>query len=255
MKNNVAFDSELAKFGIGLFETIKIWNSHPIFLKEHLERLYSSIEELKVPFEMSKEELIYEILDYSGGVKYQALRVTICAAGYNFSLRDINYSAADYEEGYRVKVASFKRGSSPLHRHKTANYWENIYARREALGSGYNEALLLNTDDKILEGSISNTFFIKDEVLYTPSKELELLPGIIRAKVIETAKKLDIEVKQEKININEIVDFDFAFLTNSLMDLMKVRNIEEIEYDKQNSLFDSLVSEFNHQAYGIEEME
>jgi len=39
------------------------------------------------------------------------------------------------------------------------------------------------------------------------------------------------------------------------MDLMKVRNIEEIEYDKQNSLFDSLVSEFNHQAYGIEEME
>ncbi|OCL25368.1 hypothetical protein U472_13535 [Orenia metallireducens] len=255
MKNNISFDSELAKFGRGLFETIKVWNSQPIFLKEHIDRLYNSIQELKVPFDMSKEELISKILSYTEGLKYQALRVTVCAEGYNFSLRDINYSSGDYEAGYRVKVASFKRGTSPLYRHKTANYWENIYARREAIDSGYNEALLLNTDDKVLEGSVSNIFFIKNDILYTPSKELDLLPGIIRTKVIEIANKLNIEIKLEVIGIDEIANFDFAFLTNSLIDLMKVRSIEGVEYDQHNNFFDRLVNEFNYQVYGIEGME
>ncbi|WP_051412258.1 aminotransferase class IV [Halonatronum saccharophilum] len=251
MKNKISFASGLTKFGIGLFETIKVYQGNPLLLEEHLDRLYSSLSKLEIPFKFEKEQLEKEILDYCQPLDNKALRVTVCDEGYNFSLRDIPYGRDDYKRGYRVALAPFKRGESPLYNHKTANYYENILVRRDALDNGYDEVLFVRYDNKVLEGTTTNIFFVKGDCLYTPKEDLGLLPGILRAKVIELAKGLGIEVRLMEIDISEISNYDFAFATNSLVDMIRIRSIEELRYDSRNKIFDKIRESFNKKAYPL----
>ena len=93
MKNNVSFNSTLAKFGMGLFETIKV-TDHPLDLDLHLDRLFNSIEELNLNIKENKEFYRKTILEYidKNDVKNKALRLTVFDEGYNISLRDISYN-------------------------------------------------------------------------------------------------------------------------------------------------------------------
>ncbi|SHK07314.1 aminotransferase class IV [Tepidibacter formicigenes] len=237
MKDKASFKSYLTKFGIGVFETIKVHNGNAIFLDKHLDRMYNSIKELNISFRISKNVLKKEIINYIKDIKYKALRVTIFDEGYNFSLRDISYKVEDYKKGYNLKISPIKRGKSLIHKYKTTNYFENIYSKRYALNEGYDEALFINMKNKILEGAMTNIFFIKEKKVYTPKEDLYILPGIIRSEVINILNSLSVDVLEEEIDLKEISKFEFCFITNSLMDLMRVNCIENINYNKENDLF------------------
>ncbi|GAB6100199.1 aminotransferase class IV [Halanaerocella petrolearia] len=249
MQNRVSFNSELAKFGNGVFETMKVHQGKVILLNKHLLRLYNSLDKLSISFKLSKEDLKQKILDYVKGVDDKAFRVTVCAEGYNFFLRDIPYQAEDYKEGYRLKIASIKRGWNPLYQHKTVNYLDNIYSKRQAVEQGYDEALFVNLNNQVLEGTMTNIFFLDQKNIYTPKQELGLLPGIIRNKVLELSAELGIEVNVIEIDLDKINEFDAAFVTNSLLDLMKVVEIEGVEYSSDNQVFAALNEEFKQRVY------
>ncbi|MDX5700925.1 aminotransferase class IV, partial [Clostridioides difficile] len=91
MKNNVGFDSSLSKFGIGLFETIRVKNGIAIDLNIHIERMISSINCLDLDINYKKDFLINEIVTYikKENVINKALRITVFDEGYNISIRDI----------------------------------------------------------------------------------------------------------------------------------------------------------------------
>ena len=106
MKNNVSFNSELAKFGIGLFETIKVTN-YPLDLDLHINRLYNSAKELNLNINKEKEFYKKTILEYikENNVENKALRLTVFDEGYNISLRDITYNEDTYKKGFSLCIS------------------------------------------------------------------------------------------------------------------------------------------------------
>ncbi|MBQ8999739.1 MAG: aminotransferase class IV, partial [Clostridium sp.] len=101
--------------------------------------------------------------------------------------------------------------------------------------------IFLNSEGTILECSMSNIFFIKDDILLTPSSNLPILNGTKKKRIIEACQELNINVEETEINVNEIHKFDFIFISNSLMGAMKVAQIEDILYDDKNIIFDRIV--------------
>ncbi|MCC0685185.1 aminotransferase class IV [Clostridioides sp. ZZV15-6383] len=243
MKNSVGFDSSLSKFGIGLFETIKVKNGIPIDLNIHIERMLSSIKCLDLDINYKKDLLINEIVTYikKENVINKALRITVFDEGYNISIRDIPYNQETYDKGFRLTISPIVRGNSLIHRHKTTNYFENIYTKNVANKDGYNDGIFVNSDGVILECSMSNIFFIKGERVYTPSGKLPILNGIIKKRIIKICDELHIELVENEINMLEISSFDFVFVTNSLMGAMKVTEIDKIKFNKENVIFDKIV--------------
>lgn len=244
MKNSVSFKSELSKFGIGLFETIKIENSIPIELDLHLDRMYNSIEELNLNISEDKYDLKSKILSYidENNIVHKALRVTVFDEGYNISTRDIVYNKEMYNKGLKLMLSTNKRGDSILYKHKTTNYFENIYIKRYALENGFDDAIFLDYENRILECSISNIFFIKSNQIYTPNKELPILNGIMKKRIIRLCGELKINIVETDIKITDLKNFEFCFVSNSLMGIMKVEKINDIKFKQDNNIFNELWS-------------
>ena len=242
MKNNVSFNSSLSKFGIGLFETIKIKVKSPMYLDKHLERLYNSIDKLNVDFKTNKNEMHKLVTLYiqNENLINCALRITVCDEGYNFSTREIPYKKEHYDSGFKITISPIKRGFSEIYKHKTTNYFENIYSRNYALEKGFDEGLFLDLNGYILECSMSNIFFIKENKIYTPKIESSILNGIMRTRVIEICKTLDIICIEDDIHIDSIDKFDFCFITNSLMELMKVKCVDSIIFENANEIYENI---------------
>ena len=242
MKNNISFNSELCKFGIGLFETIKVTN-RPIDFDIHMDRIFNSIKELNLNIKLERKFIENEILNYieNNNIINKALRLTVFDEGYNISTRDILYTQDMYIRGFKLNISPIKRGNSILYKHKTTNYFENIYTKNYANENGFDDGIFLNSEGTILECSMSNIFFIKDDIVLTPSSNLPILNGTKKKRIIETCQELNIKVEETEINVNEIHKFDFIFISNSLMGAMKVAQIEEILYDDKNIIFDRIV--------------
>lgn len=243
MKNSASFNSDLSKFGIGLFETIKV-EKYPIDLDLHMDRMFNSIKELNINIQYSKEFLKNEILKYIdiNGIENKALRLTIFDEGYNISVRNIPYNNETYEKGFKLIISPIKRGNSIIYKHKTTNYYESIYSKRYANERGFDDGLFVDTDGKILECSMSNIFFIKGNCIYTPSSNLPILNGIMKKRILDICGEMNIPLVEKNIKIRDIADYDFVFVTNSLMNVMKVTQIEDIFYETSNDLFDKIVA-------------
>lgn len=242
MKNNISFNSELCKFGIGLFETIKVTN-RPIDFDIHMDRIFNSIKELNLNIKLERKFIENEILNYieNNNIINKALRLTVFDEGYNISTRDILYTQDMYKKGFKLNISPIKRGNSILYKHKTTNYFENIYTKNYANENGFDDGIFLNSEGTILECSMSNIFFIKDDIVLTPSSNLPILNGTKKKRIIEACQELNIKVEETEINVNEIHKFDFIFISNSLMGAMKVAQIEDILYDDKNIIFDRIV--------------
>jgi len=137
------------------------------------------------------------------------------------------YPKQVYEKGFRAVVSSIRRNSqSPLSRLKSANYLENMLAKQEARAAGVDEAICLNEKGLLAEASMSNIFLVNDGILRTPGEESGILPGITREVVLELASQLDINTFEQDIRLDELFQAQEAFLTNSLMEIMPLTEID-----------------------------
>lgn len=243
MKNNISFDSTLCKFGIGLFETIKVTDK-PEYLDLHMDRLFNSIKELELNIDYDRSFLEEEILRYINDNKVidKAFRVTVFENGYNFSTRDITYNEQTYKKGFKLNISPIRRGDSIINRHKTTNYFENIYTKKFANQNGFDDGIFLDTNQIILECSMSNIFFIKDKTIYTPSSELSILNGTMKKRIKDICGELNIKLKEAKINISQINSYDFVFISNSLMGIMKVTQIDDVMFEDENIIFSKILA-------------
>ncbi|MGL5693449.1 MAG: aminotransferase class IV, partial [Peptostreptococcaceae bacterium] len=98
-----------------------------------------------------------------------------------------------------------------------------------------------DTNDVILECSMSNIFFIKDNYIHTPSSELPILNGVMKKRILDICDELNIEIIEKNIKLSEIKNYDFVFVTNSLMKAMRITQIGEIFYSNKNELFDKIL--------------
>ena len=229
-------------YGFGLFETMRAYGGQVFRLDSHLNRLARSAEILGLPI---------QALDLKGGVmdtihanKLSDARVRITISiGEGGMVPDPSactqptvlilaghykpYPKQVYEKGFRAVVSSIRRNSqSPLSRLKSANYLENMLAKQEARAAGVDEAICLNEKGLLAEASMSNIFLVNDGILRTPGEESGILPGITREVVLELASQLGINTFEQDIRLDELFQTQEAFLTNSLMEIMPLTEID-----------------------------
>jgi branched-subunit amino acid aminotransferase/4-amino-4-deoxychorismate lyase len=119
-----------------------------------------------------------------------------------------------------------RNAHSPTSRLKVLSYLDNILARQEAQAKGADDALLLDTMGFLSCASAANVFLWEGEKLVTPSEDCAILPGVTRAVVIELARSLSLDVREERISVDRIAKADGGFLTNSLIGLQPLSRIE-----------------------------
>lgn len=229
--------------GDGLFETLKVQNGHIEFFNAHFDRLSGSAKELSIPFHYkldALEKICMELISLNElSDETAALRITLTRGA---GLRGINLPEnptpslivttakyhANKNSNSRVFITNIKRNQfSPIVKLKTLNYLEPILARNEAQAHGYDEGVMLNTDGFITECSIANIFFITNNIVSTPSIESGILPGIVRNHIINLCHKNKIKVIEKKISVEEALDADEVFQTNSLIGIQSLSQINE----------------------------
>jgi len=229
-------------YGDGLFETILIKNSKACCLDEHLTRLFSSCDRLKIKAP-GKKTLIAEINDMIKTLDLGVLKIIITRGTGDFSARDLQANRVlqtrvypgriedNMREGIKLKICKTRMSSNPaLAGMKLLNWLEPVLANME-LETEYQDGLMLDRDSFVIEGTMSNFFCIKNQVIYTPDLATCGLPGIMRAKIIKYARSLGFEVKVCKIKITDLANFSGFFTSNSL-GIYPVIQIGDTQYQK-----------------------
>jgi 4-amino-4-deoxychorismate lyase len=237
-------------YGEGVFETFRFTSEMPVFFDRHVERMRKGAELLRIPFPEANS-ISDAVLSAVSEVGFSDLYVKVCLVSGGNSLF---YENADHTRVITVLkelnietnpanayVCSFRRSSeSPLSRIKSLNYLENMIARREAMESGFDEAIFLNERGEIAEGSASNIFWVSDGTLFTPALDCGVLPGIIRGVLIERASHMGLQVEEGKFKMPDLTESEFAFFTNSLTGLREISAINEAHLPVDNRLFTTI---------------
>lgn len=239
---NISPISEAFLYGYGLFETIKVYNGKLYFFGEHIERMKAGCVVLDLQFKLNinKIKKNCEELIKTNDLDFGAIRLSYSKNKNDYYIlittRNIPYTEKIYEKGFKICFSDTKRNHySPLVYVKSNNYLENILARKKALDKGYDEAVFLNIHDKICEGTISNIFFVKNDEIYTPSVKCGILEGIIRNKVIEIINNNNFNINFGEYEKELLYDADEIFITNSLMNIMPVAELEGKEFDLEKN--------------------
>ncbi|MEG2353489.1 MAG: aminotransferase class IV [Clostridium sp.] len=229
-------------FGKGLFETIYITNK-AIFLEKHLNRLNMGLNTLNIKKKVYKDEVEKAIGIL--GCENKALKIMVSEENTIISMRHIGYTKGDYERGFALKISGVKRNPySNMTYLKSFNYYENIIEREKVVKEGYNEVMFFNVHNFLSEGSLSNIFFVKNKTIYTPAVKCGLLNGIVREIIIEKVKEDNIfDIKEGNFTFEDIVGSEGAFITNSLLGVMKVNSIDGTK------IKESIITEYVHNLY------
>lgn len=239
-------------YGEGLFETFRYRGGLPVHFDRHYGRMKKGASVLGVP--LPEQEYLESMAEEAAGdvgIDDAYMKICLLSDGrgpfYGSADRStVLISLKPYTESpdsMSICASNIRRNSSsPLSRIKTLNYLDNILAKRQALDSGYDDALLLNERSYIAEGTASNVFWIKNGELFTPSVNTGLLPGITRSILIDLADELNIELREGAYGLEDLYGADAAFLTNSLMAICMVSSIDKHELDTNNPQVDIIDS-------------
>jgi len=226
------------QYGDGLFETIAYKNGQLQLWDEHLQRLQQSAERLSLA---SVDESLWlddiKKLDLSGDA---VIKLTVTrgvsgrayAYGNEHSVSRISaaYAWPEYSESNSPGVTSCLcetpvSMNSALAGIKHLNRLENVLARNEWNDSTIAEGFMLDQNQHVIEGTMSNVFCVLDDELYTPSLEYSGVAGVMRQHVIELAEKNNIPVNIIDISKQNFLHMDSVFITNSLIGLWPVTKI------------------------------
>jgi branched-chain amino acid aminotransferase len=231
-------------YGYGLFETMRAYHHNIFLLERHIKRLTDSAKVIGLSQGLAEIDLARACRETLKASHLEDARVRLtvshgeadsfpwaevsCKPTVVVTARPYTPSPAEkYQQGYKVGVASLRRGCSLISRIKSANYLVSVLARMEAAASGLDEALLLNDRGIIAEGGGSNVFFVGSFALVTPSLESGILPGITRGVVIELAEALGISIREGDVSLADLGQFDEAFLTNSMIEVMPLVEVRD----------------------------
>lgn len=233
--------------GDGLFETILVQKNKPVYLSEHLIRLQQSASFFAYSL-LPTEELtaaIYSVIA-ANALEKGSIRLTVSPQESQGLLAKVNstlnilvtfrrgcpYGEELYERGFTAVIAQTTRRNqySPLSRHKTTNFADNILAKQEARLSGSDEAILLNTAGMLTEATVANLFLVINGEVFTPPIADGVLPGIMRQKVLDLCRNINISAKEQTMTLMDLQRAEEAFFTNSLLGIMPITKVQSTVY-------------------------
>jgi branched-chain amino acid aminotransferase len=236
-------------YGMGVFEGVRAYHAEQgtaIFrLQEHTDRLFRSahIMNMKVPFDKAAlneahrsvirennldSAYIRPMLFYGSegmGLRADNLRVHAIVAAWSWG----SYLGEEgLEKGIRIRTSSYTRhhvNVSMCKAKANGHYINSMLALQEAVSCGYDEALLLDVDGFVAEGSGENIFIVRDGVIYTPELT-SALEGITRDTIFSLAKELGLPIVEKRITRDEVYVADEAFFTGTAAEVTPIRELD-----------------------------
>ena len=246
---NVHVLTHTLHYGMGVFEGVRAYHTDQgaaIFrLQEHTDRLLNSAKIMNMSIPFSKDEIstaqlasvrdnnldsayIRPMCFYGSegmGLRADNLKTHAIVAAWEWG----SYLGADnMEKGIRIKTSSFTRHHVNISMCKAkanGHYINSMLALQEALTDGYDEALLLDVEGFVAEGSGENIFIIKDGIIYTPDLT-SALNGITRNTITAFANDLDYEIIEKRITRDEVYIADEAFFTGTAAEVTPIRELD-----------------------------
>lgn len=236
-------------YGMGCFEGVRAYKTDrgtAIFrLEDHTRRLTNSARILGMPVPFSEgvindahREVIRAnklasaymrpIIFYGSegmGLRADNLKVHVAVAAWEWGAY---LGAENIQKGIRIKTSSYSRHHVNVTMCKaksTGSYMNSMMALREATHDGYDEAMLLDTQGFVAEGSGENIFLVRDGILYTPDLTAAL-DGITRRTIITLAKRFGYEVIEKRITRDEVYIADEAFFTGTAAEVTPIREVD-----------------------------
>ncbi len=244
-------------YGLGVFEGVRAYDAEggtAIFrLHDHTSRLFRSAHILKMDIPFSKQELndAQCTVVRENGLKNAYLRPMCFYGAEGMGLRADNLkthtivAAWDWgsylgeegmEKGIRIHTSSFTRHHVNITMCKAksnGNYTNSILALQEARANGYDEALLLDPEGFVAEGSGENIFIIRDNIIYTPELT-SALDGITRDTIIHFIEELGLKLIEKRITRDEVYIADEAFFTGSAAEVTPIRELDNRQIGEGN---------------------
>lgn len=224
-------------YGDGVFETVRIYDGRPFMIDEHITRLLNGLKTVRFKKLPSGLKVHSEKVIEANGVGNGVLRIEVTRGEaldnveptVVITAKDtVPYAEELYAKGFRSIISRVRKDNySPICNIKSANFQVFLLAKYEAVDAAVDEAILLNHEGYVAEGSVSNVFILKAGRLITPSIESGILPGVTRKVVIEIAHKIEFEVEERRILPEELYSADEAFITNSLMEVMPLVEVDK----------------------------
>lgn len=248
-----AFDAGL-QHGVGLFETMLAVGDRVHRLDEHLTRLIESARTLALAQSLRHEPLAEAVRRTVARAGLERARVRLTITGGDLNLLEqkretpphptiiiaaqpaTNYPPEMFERGVLATIADDR--VNPLDRfagHKTLNYWPRLRALQDAAGKGAGETIFLQVTNHVASGAVSNIFAVIGGSLVTPPTRGDeapgalaspVLPGVTRAEIIDHAAALGVGCDRRLLTVQEMLDADEVFLTNSSWGVLPVTRVE-----------------------------
>jgi branched-chain amino acid aminotransferase len=243
--------SQSLHYGYAVFEGIRSYknvNGETKIFKEqeHFDRLKNSAQAMNMPYPWMNVELIaatYEVLKRNNLQNAYIRPVVFAPANMGFVQNTESNIVIQVwemlpffgEKLLKVMTSSFERPNPKAFKitvKASGHYVNSIMASQEAKAKGYDEALLLDINGYVAEGTGANVFYEKDGKLFTPAKG-NILPGITRATVLELCNELGISVEEKQITIDELKTADAVFFCGTAAEVIGWDSLDGVAFKKQ----------------------
>jgi branched-chain amino acid aminotransferase len=237
-------------YGFGVYETIRVSNGQPAFLDEHCQRLVSSARIIELEHRLQDEMVQKAALELLAKNQVETSNLKILLIGgktaeeadlYMLCLNPLFPDRKLYKTGVHTVTQKVER---PFPQAKTLNMLPSYLAFRAAKQTGAYDALCVNREGCITEGTRTNFFVIKDNLLISPPGD-EILPGVTRNHVLQVARQNNLDIKEQNIPLADIANFDGAFLTSTSSKLMPIRSIDDHIWNNISPVILELIKAFD----------
>jgi len=228
-------------YGLGFFETFRTYEGQIFEWDAHMKRLQRALSQYRIHLTYP-ESVLFEVvqqLNQQAGGQDGYFRLNISAGEHSIGLQPTEYTQPNIII-FRKELLDTPRGTektaqwlttprnSPEQgvRVKSHHYGNNVLGRFELPSLAQQEGFFLTEAGYVAEGVTSNVFWVKNDILYTPSLETGILPGIVRAWVIKKADALGLEVREGFYTKEDLRQSTECFVTNSVQELVPIIHIE-----------------------------
>ncbi|MBM7663447.1 4-amino-4-deoxychorismate lyase [Bacillus mesophilus] len=247
-------------YGLGLFETFRVYQGHAFLFNDHMERLREGLTELDIRWNVTNEEILDAVNDLlvKNNLKDAYIRLNVSAGPSSLGLPMETYEApttiiyiksipqlANKKEG--VFLETLRNTPEGRYRLKSHHYLNNILGKREIGQASDKEGIFLTKEGFLAEGIVSNLFWVKDRVVYTPHIDTGILNGITRRFVQKLLNKKGIKVEEGFYMKEDILSSDEVFATNSIQEIFSITHIGSQSYEPTtNAIAELLQKEYRH---------
>ncbi len=234
-KATIPIDNIEFSYGFGVYENFKVRNKFIYFSEQHCERLLHSANIISLPIKLNKAQIKKYLEEFVNNVNQDSFNIKMLLIGnknnesdlYIFALAPKYLPRKAYTQG--VKVITYE-GERQFPQAKTLNMLMSYLAYREAKKQNAYDALMIDKENRIIEGTRTNFYFSDGNIFYTPPENC-VLNGVTRITLIEALKKQNIRLEEKHIKLNEINDYEGFFLTSTSAKVLPISKIDNKKID------------------------